>query len=83
MTETLLKRYLNADPNILGGKVVFRGTRIPVYAVLELLESGVSPKEILSQDYYPRLTLRHVQAALNYASRLLRQEETHIFVRTA
>ncbi len=79
MTMQLLKNYISADPGILSGKPVFRGTRIPVHTVLELLGSGVTTNEIISDDYYPKLTLKHIQAALNYSSLLLRNEEAHSF----
>lgn len=39
-----------ANKNILGGKPIIKGARIPVEFVLELLASGVSEDEIL-QDY--------------------------------
>ncbi len=79
MTIQTLKNYISADPKILSGKPVFRGTRIPVHTILELLASGVSTKDIISDDYYPRLSLKHVQAALSYSSHLLRNEEIHSF----
>ena len=79
MTIQTLKNYISADPKILSGKAVFRGTRIPVYTVLELLASGISAGDIISDDYYPQLSLKHVRAALAYSSRLLRNEEAHSF----
>jgi uncharacterized protein (DUF433 family) len=36
-----LKR-IAVDPKILGGKPVVKGTRVPVYLVVELLASGMS-----------------------------------------
>lgn len=65
--EIDLQKYLTADPAIQHGKVCFRGTRIPVYIVLELLEGGVKSKEIVGKDYYPQLTLQHIRAALHFA----------------
>ena len=38
---------LTVDPDILGGQAVFRGTRVPVDALLENLEAGVSLDEFL------------------------------------
>ena len=70
-----LQKYLSVDPSICHGKVRFRGTRIPVYLVLELLEGGVSPREIAGKDYYPDLTLAHVKAALHYAAQFARNHE--------
>jgi len=36
---------INVDPDILGGTPVFRGTRVPVDALLSNLEAGVSIEE--------------------------------------
>ena len=62
-----LHQYLSVDPQIHHGKPCFRGTRIPVYVVLELLEGGLEPKKIVGKDYYPELKLEHIQAALHFA----------------
>ena len=64
-------RYVTANPEICHGKPCFRGTRIPVYLVLEMLEAGESPREILQS--YPNLTKSAIQAALHYAAETLKQ----------
>lgn len=46
-----IAQYLSVDPQIHHGKPCFRGTRIPVYVVLELLEGGVQPEAIVGPDY--------------------------------
>ena len=38
---------ITVDPDILGGTPVFRGTRVPVDALLNNLEAGVSMDEFL------------------------------------
>jgi uncharacterized protein (DUF433 family) len=48
------------DPGILGGKAVIRGTRLAVEFLLELLEAGVSEKELLVN--YPGLTVEDLEA---------------------
>ena len=60
------------DPRVLGGKPVIRGTRIPVYFLLELLANGWSVDDILRE--YPHLTREDVLAAIRYAARVLREE---------
>lgn len=45
---------IETDPDILGGKPVVKGTRIPVELVLELAELGYTPEQMVK--YYPRLT---------------------------
>ena len=76
MTHQTMRQYIHADPKICFGKPVFRGTRIPVYIILDLLESGVSSQEIIGDDYYPQLSSKHVQAALHYASMLAQNQQS-------
>ena len=73
-----MRNYIHADPKICFGKPVFRGTRVPVYIVLELLETGIKPEEITGLSYYPRLTLKHIQAALHYASRIAQNQQSFV-----
>jgi len=70
-----IKDYISVDPHICHGKPCFKGTRIMVYLVLELLEAGVPVEEIIGPDYYPQLTRKHIEAALHYASDLLKTRE--------
>jgi len=60
------------NPEVLSGKPVIKGTRIPVYLVLELLGAGMSVDDVLRE--YPELTREDIQAALEYASRILQHE---------
>jgi uncharacterized protein (DUF433 family) len=73
MEEELLKRII-IDPNILAGKPVIKGTRIPIYLIIELLANGVTSKQILKE--YPELKQEDIKAALLYASKLLEREIT-------
>lgn len=73
--EPDLRKHLSVDPKIQHGKPCFRGTRVPVYVVLELLEGGKNPEEITGPDYYPELTLEHVRAALRYAADYAKNQE--------
>ena len=60
------------NPKIIGGKPVIKGTRIPVYFILELIANGWSIDDILRE--YPHLTREDVLAAVRYAARVLREE---------
>lgn len=73
--DDLLEKYIAVDPQIQHGKPCFRNTRIPVYVVLELLEGGVKPEEIVGKDYYPDLTLDHIRAALHFAAQYAKNQE--------
>lgn len=54
-----------ANPEILGGKPVIRGTRIAVELILELLASGQPEDAIVAS--YPGLTPEDILAALSFA----------------
>jgi len=60
------------DEKILGGKPVIKGTRIPVYIIVEMIANGLSIKDILKE--YPELSEEDVKAALRYAASLLKRE---------
>ena len=79
MTDPIVQKYLSADPQVCHGKPCFRGTRIPVYVVLELLEGGLKPEEIVGEDYYPQLNLDHVKAALHFAAEYAKNQVHHLF----
>lgn len=67
-----VRKHIVVDPKICHGQPCFKGTRIMVYLVLELLEAGVPAQKII-KDYYPRLTKQSVQAALHYAAALIEE----------
>ena len=56
-------------PGKLGGAWVFRDTRMPVSAVFENLEDGVTIDELI--ELYDGLTREQVEAALDFAARSL------------
>ena len=60
MTQDLLGR-ITYNPNIMVGKPVIRGTRIPVDLLVRMVAQGISPQEILAD--YPRLQPEDLQAA--------------------
>lgn len=60
------------DPNIMAGKPVIRGTRIPVDLLVRMVAQGIPQPEILAD--YPRLQTEDIQAALLYAAAILTDE---------
>jgi len=52
-----------ADPQVLGGKLCVRGTRLSVEFLLELAASGATRDQILAE--YPQLTAEGLAAAFN------------------
>ena len=61
------------DPEILVGKPVVKGTRIPVELVLAKLAANPDLTELFAD--YPRLTREDVQACLAYAQTLVEREK--------
>lgn len=59
------ERMVTSDEAILTGTPVFKGTRIPVHAIAEMVSAGTSINEIL--DGYPSLTEEQVRLAGIYA----------------
>ncbi len=66
------KDRIVVNPKVMGGKPIIKGTRIPVYFILELLSNGWSIDDILRE--YPHLSREDVLAAIRYAARVLREE---------
>jgi uncharacterized protein (DUF433 family) len=58
---------ITVDPGVCGGKPCIRGMRIRVSDVLDLLASGATREEILSD--YPYLEDGDITAALEFAAR--------------
>ncbi len=61
-----------ANPNVMLGKPVVKGTRITVELVLERLAGGASVDDLLGS--YPRLSREDVQEALRFAAQAVRME---------
>ena len=57
------------DPDVLGGTLVFRGTRVPFQALLDYLEGGQTLDEFL--DDFPTVTREAVVHALEHAKSLV------------
>lgn len=64
------------DPKIRHGRPVIKGTRVPVEIILGALAGGMSFEEVC-QDY--DITQDDILAALEYAARVVANEEIEIF----
>jgi uncharacterized protein (DUF433 family) len=64
---------IEMNPNIMDGKPVVHGTRIPVELVLRKLGAGMAPEAILVD--HPRLTLDDIHAAQAFAADYLADED--------
>jgi uncharacterized protein (DUF433 family) len=73
-----LSKRIEVNSRILGGKPVIRGTRIPVYLVLELLSAGYDFKRIIKA--YPSLTEADIRVAINYSAKVIQNQEAYEYV---
>lgn len=64
---SVMNNRIEVDPHICHGQPCIRGTRVMVYLIIELLEAGLTPANII-RDYYPQITMEDVQACLHYAA---------------
>jgi len=64
---------IETNPNIMDGKPVIRGTRVPVELVLRKLGAGMSIEDIVVD--HPRLTRDDVLAAQAFAADYLADED--------
>jgi uncharacterized protein (DUF433 family) len=69
MTEDEL---FESKPDVVGGALVFKGTRIPVDALFENLAAGLSLDEVLHE--FPRIGRERAEAAILHAGRSLHQD---------
>ena len=60
---------LTSDPETLSGETVFRGTRVPVAALLDNIEAGLTLDEFL--DNFPTVTRDQAIQVLEFAKETL------------
>ncbi len=70
------QEHIQVNPRVALGKPIVAGTRIPVYMVLELVEAGYTPRQIVT-EFYPTLTEDNVRACIRYATELAKNEEIY------
>jgi uncharacterized protein (DUF433 family) len=64
---------IEISPEIMGGKPVIRGTRIPVELISRKLGAGMTIEAILAD--HPRLTADDIRAAQAFAADCLADED--------
>jgi uncharacterized protein (DUF433 family) len=57
---------IQIDPEVMLGKPVIRGTRIPVELLLRRLAEGATDEDLLAS--YPHLTREDIRAAVAFAA---------------
>ncbi len=61
-----------SNPEVLGGKPIFRGTRLPVSTLFEYLASGLSLDYFL--ESFPSVTREQAVGVLLYGQRRIEEE---------
>lgn len=67
------KDRITADPKVLLGKPVIKGTRISVELILGWLANGWTYEQIL--ESYPHITRDDILASLAFAEEMMRDEQ--------
>jgi uncharacterized protein (DUF433 family) len=63
-----LPQHIEIRPDVMFGKPCLKGTRIPVYLILEKLAAGETAEQILTA--YPQITREHLTTALRCTAKL-------------
>ena len=71
-----MKKYIVSDPNILGGKPVIVGTRIPVDQILQLLKNGFTLDAIHQE--YPQLNITTISGMVDQAAAIINNNASEI-----
>ncbi len=71
--DGMTHKRIEINPEVMAGKPVIRGTRVPVELILRKLGAGMASAEILAD--HPRLTSEDIQAAQAFAADYLADEE--------
>jgi len=66
------KDHITGSPEVLYGKPVIRGTRIPVDLILEKLANGKTSAQLL--EAYPTITADAISACLLFAAESVKSE---------
>jgi uncharacterized protein (DUF433 family) len=67
----MIKNRIEINPDVMLGKPVIQGTRIPVELLIRKLSEGATEADLL--DAYPRLTPDDFNNLLRESPRLLRE----------
>jgi len=69
--------FIHADPEVLAGKPVVKGTRLSVEFLLGLLGAGWTREQLLAN--YPSLTPEALQAVFAFAAESVHDERLYSF----
>ncbi len=66
LTDTDVQARITCNPEVLQGKPIIRGTRVPVWLIAGFVEQGMTPAQVVED--YPDLTTEDVLAAVAFAA---------------
>jgi uncharacterized protein (DUF433 family) len=64
--EVDIGKFIVRTPGTLGGRPRIDGTRLAVDFIAAQVAHGLTPEQIVSEDYWPYISLAQVYAALSY-----------------
>ncbi|MBI2029693.1 DUF433 domain-containing protein [Candidatus Gottesmanbacteria bacterium] len=71
-----MKKYIISDSNILGGKAVIKGTRIPVDQILFLLNDDF-PIEAIHQ-LYPHVSVETIKGTVEEVAQIINSHASQV-----
>lgn len=75
MNEGALLQRIAINPDIMSGKPVIKGTRLPIELVVEKLAYGATFDDLKAD--FPFITDEDIRSALLYAAKCLSREEVY------
>ena len=66
-----LEKRLSVDPEVMHGKVCFKGTRVPLTVLLDNLEEGMGVTEFVCE--YPSVSREQADAVIEWEQNSLRR----------
>jgi len=79
ITDPDLLKRVTVNPEVMVGKPVIRGTRIPVAMILRMMGQSMPLEDILRA--YPSLERADIDAALTYAAHVLERRDVRSLLR--
>ncbi len=71
-----MKKYIITDPNILGGKPVIAGTRIPIDQILFLLNDDYPIEAI--HELYPHVSVETIKGAVEETAQIINTHASQV-----
>lgn len=68
-----MNKHIDINPQVLAGKPVIKGTRIPVTLILNLFANGYDVERIIKA--YPNLNKEQIKSAVEYSENRINREE--------